>query len=428
VLENSKGEYMKRGFVLGVTAAVALFCGALLFGCVKKEVSTNPGIEQLFNTASVLVEQGEYDQSIAAYSEVISLDPNHAEAYKGRGYAYYSKEDYARARTDWEKVLQINPDDAYARDSLEILQGIAAEPVQQTQTADNTQKIEQLFSTADAFLREGEYDKAIAAFSEVISLNPNYARAYTHRGLAYDLKEDLDRAIADYSEAIRLNPNDAVAYNFRGAVYAEKGDYNKAIENYSQTIRINPNDETGVDAYLKRGIAYANKWDYVHARADWEKVLQIDSNNTTARDNLNNLGQRGMAAEPERQAQAANNTQGQGIEQLLNTARSFEANEEYDAAIAAYSEIISLKPTADAYNNRGNAYGRKGDYDRAITDFNQAIRLTPNDTEAYFDRGIAYVMKEDYVRARADWEKVLQLDSGHSQARENLEKLQQMGY
>jgi Tfp pilus assembly protein PilF len=42
-------------------------------------------------------------------------------AYNGRGLAHYNKKDYARARADWEKALQIDPHVANARDNLETL-------------------------------------------------------------------------------------------------------------------------------------------------------------------------------------------------------------------------------------------------------------------------------------------------------------------
>ncbi|GHT91375.1 hypothetical protein FACS1894140_1870 [Spirochaetia bacterium] len=40
-----------------------------------------------------------------------------------------------------------------------------------------------------------------------------------------------------------------------------------------------------------------------------------------------------------------------------------------DKAIEEYTQAISIDPNdADAYLNRGNAYYDKGDYDRVITD------------------------------------------------------------
>ena len=57
---------------------------------------------------------------------------------------------------------------------------------------------------------DGQYDKAISAYSEAIKLDPNYSFSYVGRGDAYAAKGDLDRALVDYDCAARLDPqNDA---------------------------------------------------------------------------------------------------------------------------------------------------------------------------------------------------------------------------
>ena len=61
---------------------------------------------------------------------------------------------------------------------------------------------------------------------------------------------------------------------------------------------------------------------------------------------------------------------------------------DYNRAIAAYDQAIKLDPKyATAYNGRGIAYRNKGDYDRAIEDYDQAIKLNPKYTTAYNGRG-----------------------------------------
>ena len=74
-----------------------------------------------------------------------------------------------------------------------------------------------------------------------------------------------------------------------------------------------------------------------------------------------------------------------------------------DRAIADYSEAIRLDPKyAYAYNNRGNAYYDKGDHDRAIADYSEAIRLDPKYAQAYFNRGVAYLYAGRLPKALAD--------------------------
>src|SRR3954464_12909195 len=52
---------------------------------------------------------------------------------------------------------------------------------------------------------------------------------------------------------------------------------------------------------------------------------------------------------------------------------------EYDQAIADFDQVIRLNPKfAEAYFSRGNARHRKGDHDQAIADYNQAIHLDPD--------------------------------------------------
>jgi tetratricopeptide (TPR) repeat protein len=59
-------------------------------------------------------------------------------------------------------------------------------------------------------LGEGQHDKAIAAYSEAIKLDPEYSVSYLGRGDVHLAKKDLYRALLDYDCAARLDPgNDA---------------------------------------------------------------------------------------------------------------------------------------------------------------------------------------------------------------------------
>ena len=93
---------------------------------------------------------------------------------------------------------------------------------------------------------------------------------------------------------------------------------------------------------------------------------------------------------------------------------------DYDRAIADWDRAIQLKPDyADAYNNRGLTYDSKGDHDRAIADYDKAVQLKPDFAEAYLGRGAAYNYKGDYDRAIADYDKAVQLKPDYAGAYNN---------
>ena len=72
----------------------------------------------------------------------------------------------------------------------------------------------------------------------------------------------------------------------------------------------------------------------------------------------------------------------------------------------------SIKPKpddAETHYNRGNAYRRKRNYDRAIAEYTKVIELKPDYIDAYYNRGEAYLAKGDHARAQADFDKAKQL-------------------
>ncbi len=87
----------------------------------------------------------------------------------------------------------------------------------------------------------------------------------------------------------------------------------------------------------------------------------------------------------------------------------------YEQAIARYDEAIRLKSDFwEAYNNRGLAQQAKGEYDRAIADFDQALKLNPvsaQTSEILDNRGLAYRAIGAYDEAIADFSEAIEQDS-----------------
>jgi tetratricopeptide (TPR) repeat protein len=85
---------------------------------------------------------------------------------------------------------------------------------------------------------------------------------------------------------------------------------------------------------------------------------------------------------------------------------------DYDKAIFQFNIALDVEPGfGEAYNNRGLAYHAKGDNDKALADFEKAIQLRPNFASAYYNRGLIYYSNKDFDRAIADFRTVLELDN-----------------
>ncbi|GGA01458.1 tetratricopeptide repeat protein [Okeania sp. KiyG1] len=69
----------------------------------------------------------------------------------------------------------------------------------------------------------------------------------------------------------------------------------------------------------------------------------------------------------------------------------------------------SIPNNAEAYNNRGIVYDNQGEYEKAIADYNQAIRLNPKNADAYYNRGLIHKRKRNIEKARSDFKKAADL-------------------
>jgi tetratricopeptide (TPR) repeat protein len=84
---------------------------------------------------------------------------------------------------------------------------------------------------------------------------------------------------------------------------------------------------------------------------------------------------------------------------------------QYDQAISDYNKALEIDPrSAGAYYNRGLAYAKEGKYGQAISDFTDALKINPKDPYTYYNRGLAYVEKDQSDQAIDDFTKVLEIE------------------
>ena len=185
-----------------------------------------------------------------------------------------------------------------------------------------------------------------------------------------NLKLNADSARLHYNLALALLDGDNLkeaAYEFKKAI-ALKSEYSDA-------------------AHYNLGIILTRSSDLKGAAEEFKKAISLKDDYIEAYNNLGN------------------------VYALLGDKAS---------SLKCFERSIAVKPNAVAYNNIGIAYFETGDYDKAITNYQEAILLDRDYAAAHLNLGNAYYSKGDIENAKISWREVLRIDPSNKMVEENL--------
>jgi tetratricopeptide (TPR) repeat protein len=284
----------------------------------------------------------------------------YADAYYYRGLSKKALKDYTGAIKDFTFVLEINIRVFDKGFNFEVndLNQKNGYYLNKTTTSN---LIERSWpNLVDAIYHKGlcnyelmNYDQAIASFTNVINLKPDYAYAYYYRGVSnYTLKKNHHSSGEDLTKAIDLNPGLTEAYFYRGLLnnegYSTGGQ--SAYDDFTKVINANPKF---AEAYLNRGIAmFKNR-----SRPDRESFT---------------------------------------IDEIVDN----------------YKKAIALKPFfPEAYYHSGIAKSHfdKKDYAGAIADYTKALEQNPKFIDVYRERSDVYYRQSKNAEACSDIRKAIDL-------------------
>ncbi len=190
----------------------------------------------------------------AYFSALIRQEPNNAQYYARRGWAWYALEEHDKAISDYSQAIRISPNE-----------------------------VDWLSGRAVIYRSNKQYDASVRDYTKALQLNPNAAYLLHGRGWSYGLNQQYDKAFADFDAALRLEPDNSFAFNRRGIVSAKAGHYDSAIKDYNEVIRLNPDYLWG---YNNRGLALSKKGEFAKAIEDFEKALKMDAREAGPRNGL----------------------------------------------------------------------------------------------------------------------------------------------
>jgi len=171
-------------------------------------------LRELFAGAAKLAEQGKGDEAIAAYQEVLSKNPNVAEAHYNIGFLLAKKKDWPGAQAAFQKALEVRP--GYG-EALIALAGVYQESGQAEKAtellakaaADNPKDAKVQFNLGIFNLNSGHSEEALASFQKSAELDPAFAETYYYLGTIAVGQNKIPDAIANLEKYLSMNPTQA---------------------------------------------------------------------------------------------------------------------------------------------------------------------------------------------------------------------------
>lgn len=392
------------GAAIHAQSSLEDFCGGLEGGDtieLSSDFTSEELQAQLFVMGAMNTLQTDPEFSLEMFNEALSVADEYADAYLGRGCAYFFQGDMESAEADFARFIELTTNVELATTLEGFLSGTGATgdqcamvirdpasfatPAQAqdfVDTFDTSTKTPEYDWRAEAYLCLGEIDLALADLAAAIALDSDAPDLYSLRGIVYRRLGEYDLAIADYNTALDLDPDFVDALNGRAYSSYLSGDYEQCIVDYDHSISLYDQDYI---AFGNRGLCYDGLGDFETAIENYEQALELDPDNAII------IGNRAVA---------------------------YRLMEQYDLALEDNNLAIQIDPTDPFYYvERGLVYYALGDYRNAHADFTAALELDPTYSDAWLNLGDTQRELKDSAGAAESYQRYLELypDSPYAQ-------------
>ena len=366
---------------------------------INREFLSKQKMEQVNKKTGIL----EYD--VTSIEEAIKINPKNAAAYVMHG---FFSSPLLPDIVDINKAIILKPNEA----ALYIMRGAHYSIVGR-------------FADEESVANEN-YNLALQNYDKAIELEPQNSLAYVNRAIFYEALEEYGKALDDYNKALELDPKNKEALQSRGDLYSklkdpskaakdyelsmegenkkfdgfdyvnlgdkykEANDFPNAIENYTKAIETEPqfaHADHRFSAYNARATVYMGQGEYDRALADCEAGINLAK---ASSDNLAEFWIRELEGTKEKidYTKKLRGTPGsKDFDTLTRRAFSYFAMDQYDLALNEINEAIKLDSgKAGAYYLRATFYERMGKLEEALADYDKAIELKPDYSSAYEKR------------------------------------------
>ena len=350
--------------------------------------------------AGLELRRGDLDALLQTAQQIIKAQPYSPDGFLLKGIAHLARQKYTDAQQDAEQAAQRAPQSPAPLIQLGNIQFAQkhyadAEKFFQQALDKDPSSTEGLSGLMNTYVAAKQPDKAIAAANAQIAKAPNNSNFYDLLGTAlFNTKKDLPGAEGALRKAIELDKNNVDALEKLGKVQVQEGSADQALALYQQSIKDNPRE---VAFYILCGELYEAKKDWEQAKSMYQQALSVSPDHPLASNNLAYV--------------------------------ILEQGGNVDVAMGmAQTARRGMPDSPNAADTLGWAYYQKGIYQSAISQFQEALRLSekrggPEDADVHYHLGLAYQKTNQPALARQQLEKAVKLSPNNAEARKALSDL-----
>uniref|UniRef100_A0A674JFE3 RNA polymerase II-associated protein 3 n=1 Tax=Terrapene triunguis TaxID=2587831 RepID=A0A674JFE3_9SAUR len=241
--------------------------------CYTKGMNADPYNPVLpTNRASAFFRMKKFSVAESDCNLALALNKNYTKAYSRRGAARFSLQNLEGAKEDYEKVLELDPDNFEAKNELQkIDQALTSkENSQQNEAEEVGEKLElteeekkqieeqQLKQKAIAekdlgngYFKEGKYEAAIECYTRGIAADGTNALLPANRAMAYLKIQKYEEAEADCTQAVLLDVSYSKAFARRGTARAALGKLKEAMQDFETVLKLEPGNKQAINELTK---------------------------------------------------------------------------------------------------------------------------------------------------------------------------------
>ena len=238
---------------------------------------------------------------------------------------------------------------------------------------------------------------------------------------AYNLYElgKWAEALNELQKAVRINPYNADWYYNMGLTLDAMSDYGQAIKAYRHALELSPSD---VETLTALGVDSTRQKQFAQALGYFEQAQRIDPDFEPCYGyRIVTYSQMGEHDKAEEMFYLARQIKDKCAICDYNMGMSLLSRGQYDRAIACWQEALELEPDYPEVHARiAEAYWGKDDLDSANKHFALAFRDDPGHIDVLLDYGSMLLDKQEMARAKDKFNFVLELEPDNLSARAYL--------